>query len=413
MQSLKKPILLWSLATLFFAFQFILRLSVGILREDIIQKFAIDTIAFGTLAGYYYLGYAGMQIPLGILLDKFNYKIITFLSTVVAVIGTLTFVLASNWHYLLIGRFLIGAGSAVGFLSIVKITKTYFPPHRHSLIFGLSFTFGLTGAVFGVTPMKMLFNQFGYDLTFCVLALTGFTIGLLILLMNTNSENSNYDSQQKKTPALKDIIRLLFNPVILIIGVSGGLMVGSLEGFADVWAIPYFKDVYRMSDTESNLITSFVYIGMCFGGPVLALLADFFRSINFMIFLTGLLMVIIFLILFYASDLSFAVCASLMFALGIFCCYQVLVFTLTTSVVDKTFAGLAVAIVNCINMSFGHFFHKVISTALEYSWNGALNTESIPIYSRTNYIEANAAVPICCTIGIFGFYILSRKLKLK
>ena len=48
---LKAPIALWSIATTFFAFQFILRLSVGILREDIIQKFHIDTAAFGPMAG--------------------------------------------------------------------------------------------------------------------------------------------------------------------------------------------------------------------------------------------------------------------------------------------------------------------------------------------------------------------------
>jgi predicted MFS family arabinose efflux permease len=411
MQSLKKPILLWSLATLFFAFQFILRLTVGILREDIIQKFAIDTIAFGTLAGYYYLGYAGMLIPIGILLDKFNFRVITFLSILVATIGTLTFALATDWHYLLLGRFLTGAGSAVGFLSIVKITKTYFPANRHSLIIGLSFTFGLTGAVFGVTPMKMLFNHFGYNATFYCLALTGFIIGLLILTMNTNSENEDHLQGQEKSPGFKDITRLLLNPQILIIGISGGLMVGSLEGFTDVWAIPYFKDIYKMSEIESNFITSCVYIGMCFGGPILALLADFFKSINFMIFLAGLLMIIIFLILFYVPDLSFIASVGLMFLLGIVCCYQVLMFTLTTSIVDKAHAGLAVAIVNCINMSFGHFFHKVMSITIEYSWDGTLSLDNIPVYTKENYIEANAVVPICCLIGIFGFYVLSKQLK--
>ena len=411
MQSLKKPIILWSLATLFFAFQFILRLTVGILREDIIQKFAIDTIAFGTLAGYYYLGYAGMLIPLGILLDKFNFRVITFLSIVIATIGTLTFVLAPDWHYLLLGRFLTGAGSAVGFLSIVKITKTYFPAHRHPLIIGLSFTFGLTGAVFGVTPMKMLFNHFGYDATFYCLAVTGFVIGLLILLMNTDQDEVRQRVVLEKTQGLRDSIHLLLDPRILIIGISGGLMVGSLEGFTDVWAIPYFKDVYKMSEVESNFITSCVYIGMCVGGPILALLADYFRSINFIIFMSGLLMIVIFLILFYVPNLSFIACVSLMFLLGIVCCYQVLMFTLTTSLVHKARAGLAVAVVNCINMSFGHFFHKIMSIAIEYSWNGTVSAENIPIYTKANYIEANAAVPICCMIGILGFYILSKKLK--
>ena len=158
--SLKKPILLWSLASLFFAFQFILRLSTGILREEIIQRFAIDTIAFGTLAGYYYLGYAGMQLPIGIMLDKFDFRVVTFVSIVVTALGTFTFATSSDFNYLLIGRLMIGAGSAVGFLSVAKITTRYFPVKYHSIMLGFSFTFGLIGAVFGVTPMKLLFNHF-------------------------------------------------------------------------------------------------------------------------------------------------------------------------------------------------------------------------------------------------------------
>ena len=157
--SLKKPILLWLLANLFFAFQFILRLSAGILREDIIQKFAVDAADFGTLAGYYYLGYAIAQIPLGIMLDRLSFRFVTFFAIVNASIGTLTFVTTTDWNFLLFGRFLIGAGSGVAFLSVAKITKTYFDEKYHSILLGLSFSFGLTGGVFGFHTDEITFRS--------------------------------------------------------------------------------------------------------------------------------------------------------------------------------------------------------------------------------------------------------------
>ena len=408
--SLKKPIILWVLASLFFAFQFILRLSAGILREEIIQRFAIDTIAFGTLAGYYYLGYAGMQIPIGIMLDKFNFRFVTFISIVITSIGTLTFVASDTFCYLLIGRLMIGAGSAVGFLSIVKITKSYFPAKYHSLMLGFSFTFGLIGAVFGVTPMKILFEHFGYDYSFNFLAAVGFIIGILILIVKSDEEILN--NHNKESYNISQIFKLLFNPRILLIGISGGLMVGALEGFADVWAMPFFNQIYRMDIINSSLVTSFVYIGMCFGGPILALAAEWLRSSNLIIITTGLLTATIFGILLYFPALNFFYSSLLMFLLGIFCCYQVLIFTIVSNLVDNVYAGLAIAIVNCINMSLGHFFHKFISILITSNWDGGINEFGVPIYSRYDFTIALSLIPICCLIGAGGFVWLSRKARL-
>lgn len=356
--SLNRVIFLWSLANLFFAFQFILRLSAGILREEIIQKFTVDASSFGTLAGYYYLGYSESQIPLGIMLDRLSFRFVTSLAIATAAIGTLTFVTTSDWNMLLFGRFLIGVGSGVAFLSVAKITKTYFDEKYHSLLLGFSFTFGLIGAVFGVTPMRFLFDRFGYNDTFTVLAFTGFFIAAIILIFGKiNNEQKNNKNVQETAKA---VFKLILNPIILLIGLSGGLMVGALEGFADVWAIPFFNQAFGMTKTESTNVTSFVYIGMCFGGPLLALAANALRSTNFMIFLTGILTIIVFVILFYLPPLSVPISAVLMFILGILCCYQVLVFTVVSSQVDKSSAGLAIAVTNCINMSFGHFFHTII-----------------------------------------------------
>jgi predicted MFS family arabinose efflux permease len=412
-QSFQKPLLLWFLATAFFAFQFILRLSVGILREEIIQKFSIDTVTFGTLAGYYYLGYAGMQIPIGIMLDKYNFRYVGFLSIAITGIGTLAFVTSSDWRYLLIARFMIGAGSAVGFLSVAKITKTYFSPKYHPLMLGFAFTFGLTGAVFGVTPMKILFESFGYSNTFIALGFSCFAIAILILSVNSDNilpyEQSSDVTYKQNTLSLSQIFKLLLNPAILVIGISGALMVGSLEGFGDVWAIPFFGQTYGMSATDSATVTSFIYIGMCFGGPILVMISDVLKSPYFTIVLIALLMAILFSTLLYLPTLSFMTASCIMFILGIFCCYQVLVFTIVSNLVSKAQAGLAVAVVNCINMSFGHFFHKIMSIMIQYNWNGELNNLNLPIYSKNDFILSIAIIPICCFIGMLGFIYIGVK----
>lgn len=71
-----KPFLMWLFPLLFFAYQFILRLWPGLTLQYTMESFAIDTKKFGLLAAFYYYGYAGMQIPVAILLDKFGARYI-------------------------------------------------------------------------------------------------------------------------------------------------------------------------------------------------------------------------------------------------------------------------------------------------------------------------------------------------
>jgi MFS family permease len=402
---IKKPLLLWSVVTLFFAFQFILRLSVGILREDIIAKYNIDTIMFGSLAGFYYLGYSSMQIPFGIMLDRFNFRSVIIFAILITVIGTLPFVLTNNWYLVLAGRFLIGAGSAVGFLAVTKVIKLFFKEAQHSQMIAFSFTFGLLGAVFGGKPMKIIFNDYGYEQGFILLMLVSTAIAFIIFLVKDKSITRIEEQSDNTLPNLKDIVNLLLNPVILLIGVSGGLMVGALEGFADVWSMPFFNHVYGINIDDSILITSFIYIGMCFGGPILAFLADYLGSENRVILLTNIFTIGVFILLFLVHSWNFYALSALMIFLGILCCYQVVVFTQVSRLVDKNVTGLAIAVTNCLNMSFGYLFHFAISSLMQAS--STIMRKDDPYL----YIVSLSIIPIACFIGQLGFFYLSIKPK--
>ena len=410
-QKFKMPLLLWSVVTLFFAFQFILRLSVGILRDEIIAKYAIDVITFGNLAGFYYLGYAGAQIPLGIMLDKYNFRHVTALAIVISVLGTLTFVLGSEWEYVLMGRFMIGMGSGVGFLAVAKVIKLYFEEKYHTFMIGMSFTFGLLGAVFGGKPMKLLFNYYGYNACFLSLCVTGLVIALIILLTNDKKTDSLADNLGEKV-TLKSVFQLITNPAILVVSISGGLMVGSLEGFADVWAMPFFSQIYNIPLEDAILAATFVFMGMCVGGPILASIAEFVGSTALVIVGTSIATIILFAVMFIHNDWSLNQISALMFVLGILCCYQVLVFSITGKVVAKHLTGMAIAIVNCINMSFGHLFHHIIASYMQDGWDGKYNDANAMIYSAETFHNSLMIIPVACTLGMLGFlylYITDKK----
>jgi len=71
--------IMWFFSALFFAYQFIMRLFPGLCVSEIMHKFQIDATEFGLLSSMYYYGYAGMQIPMAILLDRFGPRLIVSL----------------------------------------------------------------------------------------------------------------------------------------------------------------------------------------------------------------------------------------------------------------------------------------------------------------------------------------------
>lgn len=62
----------WFVASLFYAYQYVLRVMPNIMMTDITQQFHIDTLVFGQFSGVYYIGYSLMHLPIGIMLDRFG-----------------------------------------------------------------------------------------------------------------------------------------------------------------------------------------------------------------------------------------------------------------------------------------------------------------------------------------------------
>ena len=184
-------------------------------------------------------------------------------------------------------------------------------------------------------------------------------------------------------------------------------MVGPLEGFADVWAMPFLQHVHSLSENDAIFVASLVFLGMCVGGPLLAYLAKITGSNILIIAMSGAFTVIVFLIIFFVRGLSISSLSALRFYLGILCCYQVLVFAFVSDLVERSCAGIAIAIINCLNMSFGHFFHKIISTTIQKYWDGSTNLEGLPIYNYEAYIYALLVIPVGCLAGTVIFLYMS------
>jgi MFS family permease len=402
------PLLMWFFPLSFFAFQFMLRLWPGLMMQEIMAQFAIDAGSFGLLAAFYYYGYAGMQIPMALLLDKFGARWVLFTFALLCGVGALLFSYTDNFYLALLSRLMIGAGSAVGFLGVSKVVSEWFRSEHYARMIGFSFSVGLLGAIYGGKPLTKWIQSYSGQQVGFALAFIAMTIGLCCYLVIRQPKV--LEKKQTNAITLSQLPTLFSSWIIWALAFANLLMVGALEGFADVWGVPYLTIAYGFDKAEAASLVSFIFIGMIFGGPILALLSKKIGN-YWVIGACGTGLSIAFILLLSNTLANSWSLSLLFFTIGILCCYQVIVFAAGATLVSHKQLGVTVAFLNCINMLGGSFFHTLIGKIMDLSWNGALNQEGIRQYGLEHFQHALSVVPICALAGALLIILIQFKVK--
>jgi predicted MFS family arabinose efflux permease len=399
-QSIKVPMstwVMWTFASLFYAYQYILRVLPNIMMPEIMAKFQIDASIFGQFSGFYYLGYAGMHIPIGILLDRIGPKVIMPLSILLTVFGLFPLIYTDTWLYPSLGRALIGMGSSGAILGVFKVIRMGFPEYQFTRMLGISVTIGLIGAIYGGQPINYLLSIFGWQNV-----LNGIMIlGLGLAICTYFSIPQQPGSDKIKPSFWKDVFTVLRCKKVWVVCLLAGLMVGPLEGFADVWGTEYLKSVYHFNNALASTLPSFIFLGMCFGSPLLSYWAEKTNAYyEITIFAAGIMA------LSYIALLSGSLTSSMMMILfmivGVMCSYQILMIYKASTYVREQVVGLTTACANMIIMVFGYFFHSTIGTLLTGLWDGRMD-DHIPVYSAQAFTVALSIIPLGLCLAAVGY----------
>lgn len=379
---------MWLLSLSFFAFQFVLRLVPGLVINELETKYGINSADVGTMSAMYYLGYAGMQIPVAVLLDRFKPHFVIALCVLMSSVATIITATADSWYLVVIARFFIGFGSAAGFLGVSKTVQIYFSEKEYAKMIGLSFSIGLMGALYGGRPLSNMLESIDYPDLLNILGYVGIVIAVLIAILFKLPRNYKFNRQQVMVN-LKEIIS---NKSILILALANLLMVGTIEGFADVWGINFFMKYFSITRGDAATLTSTIFFGMLFGGPILAWVADKVKSPSMTIAISAALTSLCYVIIFNQVAYDFYLLMALMVTMGILCCYQVLVFSIGNEIVAPNLRNLSIAFLNSINMFGGSFFHIVIGNTI--------NTLSNAEYHEITIQKiAISSVPVAAILG--------------
>jgi len=380
----------WLIASIFYAYQYILRVMPNIMLPDIMRQFHIDAAVFGQFSGAYYIGYCLMHLPIGIMLDRYGPRKVMSACILLTVVGLLPIIFAEYWLYPIIGRAIIGVGSSAAILGAFKIIRMTFSDQNFTKMLSFSVTIGLLGAIYGGVPVSYLCAIYGYKTVVAIFAILGVVFAGITYILVPDGPSEH------QTSVMMDLKTVFTNSKVMLVCVLAGLMVGPMEGFADVWGSEFLKQSYGLDLKTANYLTSMIYIGMCFA-PLLSRIAEKTGAYIKTIAGAGMVMFAVFTML-VIGMLNVNSITIGFFIVGICCAYQILAIYKASTYVPENIAGLTTAVANMIIMSFGYVFHSSIGLIIElYSSSGQAVAFSYGI----------AFIPITLCIGALGFFIIS------
>jgi fucose permease len=274
---------------------------------------------------------------------------------------------------------------------------------------GITFSLGLIGAVYGGRPVSILISMFGWESVTLYVGIVGVIISILgLLLISKPQRFIEIDNENIG----KKLSLILSNKTIILLSIASLLLVGTLEGFADVWGVSYLEKAYTIDKITSATIISFIFIGMILGAPIIAFVAEKLKAHHLLAFFCGVGMaLILYTITILHTQIPVSYLYVLMFIAGVLCCYQVLVLTIGFSSVESNLTGMTIAFLNCINMIGGAIFHSVIGNMLDYFWQGH-TINNIRTYSIETYNKSLLVIPIAAIIGAIIFIVIRFKKNL-
>lgn len=177
-----RAVAVWGLGVAVYFVAITYRTSLGVAGIDATERFQINSSALSTFAILQLLVYAGMQIPVGLLVDRWGTKRVLVLGVVLFTIGQFGFALSGSYMAALACRVLLGLGDAMTFISVLRLGARWFPARRGPLIAQIAALIGMAGNLVTTLVLARVLDSLGWTATFAGSAVGGVVILVLVLL---------------------------------------------------------------------------------------------------------------------------------------------------------------------------------------------------------------------------------------
>jgi len=404
---------IWSVAALFYLAAFYLRTSPAVMTTELMRDFEIKASQLGQFSAFYFYAYILMQIPTGVLVDSWGARRLLIAGSLAAAAGTVMFGLTTSYLVASIGRAIVGASTAVGWVVTLKLATHWFPKSRFAMLSGLGLMMGNIGALFAQVPLRLLVEHYGWRAVAigsaaCILAIGG-AAWALVVNDPSDQHRASYAPDELQRAHAHTIGRILRNfPTLftfrntwLIFLAQGGL-VGPMLSFTGLWGPSYLKQRFAMSSTDAAAVCSVMIVCWAAASPLAGHFSDVLGRRK-PIYLGGAMVAAIGWTAMFYAPLSLAIFIAVAAITSFACGAVVVAFAFAKESVPVRFLGTISGAVNVGNMLGPTFLQPAIGWVLDRHWSGAFvggaRVYSVDAFHTAFTLIAGWAVLSCILIA--------------
>lgn len=169
-------------ATIAYILSVFSRGSLAVAAIPASAQFEVNASALGALVVFQVFVYALMQIPAGVLLDRFGPKILLIVGALFMTFGQFVVAQAADINFAYLGRIFVGIGDSATFVSMIRLIQDWNPPHRAGKLQLFMTNIGQFGQVLAALPFAILLGLAGWQSSFNFAAAMALFGGLLVLI---------------------------------------------------------------------------------------------------------------------------------------------------------------------------------------------------------------------------------------
>jgi len=401
------PWIVFLLSASFLFYKYLIEVSPSVLANELMREFQILGTQLGNLTSFYFYAYLIMQIPVGLLLDRFGPRVLTSCAIVFCALGALLLADAQSFYLACLGRFISGTGAAFAAISCFKLITIWFKPNRFAFMAGLMMTAGMLGAVGGQAPLAASISALGWRPTLNAIAIVGIIFGIVFLIVVRSKNELTKVTRIKTKNFTESICGIVKKRQNWLLSIFSGLAFAPVSVVGGLWGVPFITQAYHLSKTAAASNISLIFIGFAIGAPLFGILSDQIGKRKPLVYVGMILAFVLICIALFCTAIPTALLSIIMFGFGFFISAFLISFTMIREINPLAFAATSVATMNTLNAVLCAFSDPFIGKLLDLFWKGKMKNGA-PVFQVVDYQFGLATLPAYLFLGLVIFYFVKE-----
>jgi sugar phosphate permease len=263
------------------------RTAPGLITDQVMRDFNVTASTIGLLTSIQFFVYTGLQVPMGILADRYGPNFFLIIGAILTGLGTIIYSLGTHESVLFFARILTGIGDATIWVNMVLILGQWFKVKEFVRLIGIAGMTGSLGFLLATVPFSLLIDLLGWRTAFfsagVLLCLCGALLYFVLLKKPKQifvNESFSLKKEVQREKMLVLIRRIFSNRQAWALFLCHFGIVGAYVGFIGSWAVPYGMNMYGMTRSVASQLIMIGLIGALVGAPLSSWISSRLKTIK-------------------------------------------------------------------------------------------------------------------------------------